>query len=229
MCVDLSPPAPPSAGLHDAEIADPIMLDPVDSVEIVSLMDNVTDVFMPDQGPARRADFVLAARRDCGVMAGGTVPDALVAEHGFSMLITVRKGDRTHRILFDTGISPDGVVANMRRLDIDPGSIEAIICSHGHFDHTTGLDGLAPAVAAWRRPAFRSSRTASRASCSTARSWSPARYPGSADTSPASRRSRRSSMGYGNLTRWSWMTRRSLSASATRAWSYSPAAGMPGS
>ena len=55
MCVDLSPPAPPSAGLHDAEIADPIMLDPVDSVEIVSLMDNVTDVFMPDQGPARRA------------------------------------------------------------------------------------------------------------------------------------------------------------------------------
>jgi len=146
VCVDLSPPASPSALLHDVEIADPIMLDPVDSVEIVSLMDNVTDVFMPDQGPARRADFVLAARRDCGVMAGGTVPEALVAEHGFSMLITVRKGGQTHRILFDTGISPDGVVANMRRLDIDPGSIEAIICSHGHFDHTTGLDGLARAL-----------------------------------------------------------------------------------
>src|SRR5713101_3061198 len=152
MCVDLSPPAPPSAVLHDIEMADPIMLDPVDSVEIVSLMDNVTDVFMPDQGPARRADFVVGARRDCGVMAGGTVPDALVAEHGFSMLITVRKGDRTHRILFDTGISPDGVVANMRRLDIDPGSIEAIICSHGHFDHTTGLDGLARALGARNMP-----------------------------------------------------------------------------
>jgi 7,8-dihydropterin-6-yl-methyl-4-(beta-D-ribofuranosyl)aminobenzene 5'-phosphate synthase len=74
------------------------------------------------------------------------VPDALVAEHGFSMLITVRKGGRTHRILFDTGASPDGVVANMRRLDVGPGSIEAIICSHGHFDHTTGLDGLARAL-----------------------------------------------------------------------------------
>jgi hypothetical protein len=69
MCVDVSPPAPPSAVLHDVEIADPIMLDPVDLVEIVSLMDNVTDVFIPDQGPARRADVVLAARRDCGVMA----------------------------------------------------------------------------------------------------------------------------------------------------------------
>ncbi|WP_326558072.1 MBL fold metallo-hydrolase [Micromonospora sp. NBC_01796] len=35
---------------------------------------------------------------------------------------------------------------NMRRLDIDPGSIEAIVCSHGHFDHTTGLDGLIRAL-----------------------------------------------------------------------------------
>jgi 7,8-dihydropterin-6-yl-methyl-4-(beta-D-ribofuranosyl)aminobenzene 5'-phosphate synthase len=30
----------------------------------------------------------------------------------------------------------------MRRLEIDPASIEAIVCSHGHFDHTAGLDGL---------------------------------------------------------------------------------------
>ncbi len=30
----------------------------------------------------------------------------------------------------------------MRRLGVDPSGIEAIVCSHGHFDHTTGLDGL---------------------------------------------------------------------------------------
>src|SRR5260370_23346614 len=100
MCVDLSPPAPPSAVLHDVQIADPIMLDPVDSVEIVSLMANVTDVFMPHQGPARRADFVLAARRDCGVMAAGTGPDAPAPEPGVSTLITVLKVARTHRVLF---------------------------------------------------------------------------------------------------------------------------------
>jgi len=39
-------------------------------------------------------------------------------------------------------VSPDGVTENMRRLDIDASSIETIVCSHGHFDHTTGLDGL---------------------------------------------------------------------------------------
>jgi 7,8-dihydropterin-6-yl-methyl-4-(beta-D-ribofuranosyl)aminobenzene 5'-phosphate synthase len=82
-------------------------------------------------------------------MTGGEVPDALIAEHGFSMLITVRKGDTSHRLLFDAGTSPDGVVENMRRLDVGPGSIEAIVCSHGHFDHTAGLDGL---IRTLRRP-----------------------------------------------------------------------------
>src|SRR5205823_6964542 len=80
--------------------------------------------------------------RASALMAEGWAVDPLLAEHGFSMLITVRTGDRSHRVLFDTGPSPDGVVENMRRLEIDPGSIEAIVLSHGHFDHTTGLDGL---------------------------------------------------------------------------------------
>src|SRR5262249_60963231 len=73
---------------------------------------------------------------------GGQVADALLAEHGFSVLVTVPKAGREHRFLFDAGTSPDGVVEDMRRLGVDPGSIEAIVCSHGHFDHTTGLDGL---------------------------------------------------------------------------------------
>jgi 7,8-dihydropterin-6-yl-methyl-4-(beta-D-ribofuranosyl)aminobenzene 5'-phosphate synthase len=59
-----------------------------------------------------------------------------------SVLVTVSKDGSQHQILFDTGASPDGVVENMRRLQVDPSGIEAIVCSHGHYDHTTGLDGL---------------------------------------------------------------------------------------
>jgi 7,8-dihydropterin-6-yl-methyl-4-(beta-D-ribofuranosyl)aminobenzene 5'-phosphate synthase len=146
MCTDPSPPAPAAAVLHDVELVPQIALDPVDSVEITSLMDNVTDAFMPDQGPARRPGPLVGQARPSPVMAGGQVPDALLAEHGFSMLVTVRKGAATHRVLFDAGTSPDGVVENMRRLDVDPGSIETIVFSHGHFDHTAGLDGLIRAV-----------------------------------------------------------------------------------
>jgi 7,8-dihydropterin-6-yl-methyl-4-(beta-D-ribofuranosyl)aminobenzene 5'-phosphate synthase len=146
MCVDQSPPAGMPAVLHEAGPGQRIDLEPVDRVEITTLMDNVTDVFMPDQGPARRPGPTVGHTRPSAIMAGGTAADALVAEHGFSMLVTVHKGAGTHRVLFDAGTSPDGVVENMRRLDIDPGSVEAIVCSHGHFDHTTGIDGLIRAV-----------------------------------------------------------------------------------
>jgi 7,8-dihydropterin-6-yl-methyl-4-(beta-D-ribofuranosyl)aminobenzene 5'-phosphate synthase len=146
MCDDHSPAAGTPAVRHDVEPVQRIDLEPVDSVEITTIMDNVTDLFMPDQGPARRPGPRFGATVPCAIMTDGRAPDALLAEHGFSMLLTVRKGERTHRFLFDAGTTPDGVAENLRRLDIDPGSIEAIVCSHGHFDHTTGIDGLIRAV-----------------------------------------------------------------------------------
>jgi 7,8-dihydropterin-6-yl-methyl-4-(beta-D-ribofuranosyl)aminobenzene 5'-phosphate synthase len=127
---------------HDFEPDVEIVLDPVDSVVVTTLIDNVTDVFMPDQGPARRVGPGSGPWRRSAVMDEAQIPDALVAEHGFSALLTVTKAGREHRFLFDAGTSPDGVAENMRRLDIDPGSIEAIVCSHGHFDHTGGIEGL---------------------------------------------------------------------------------------
>jgi len=142
MCTDDSPASQFPPVLHDVEPAVEIVLEPVDSVVVTTLMDNVTDMTMPDQGPARRPGRGDAPRRAAAMMEDGHVTDALVAEHGFSVLVTVTKAGREHRFLFDAGTSPDGVVQNMRRLGLDPGSIEAIVCSHGHFDHTTGLDGL---------------------------------------------------------------------------------------
>ena len=141
MCADDSPGGPWPSPLHAPEPAAVIELEPVDSVIVTTLMDNVTDIFMPDQGPARRVGPG-GPQRPAAVMTGGHAPDALIAEHGFSVLVTVARDGREHRFLFDAGTSPDGVVENMRRLDIAPGSIEAIVCSHGHFDHTTGIDGL---------------------------------------------------------------------------------------
>jgi 7,8-dihydropterin-6-yl-methyl-4-(beta-D-ribofuranosyl)aminobenzene 5'-phosphate synthase len=150
MCVDDSPPGLAAAMVHAVrpagEPAFEIDLEPVESVVVTTLMDNVTDNLMADQGPARRYGIGSGPWRPSAVMVDEQVPDALIAEHGFSMLVTVTKAGREHRFLFDAGTSPDGVIENMRRLDIDPSSIEAIVCSHGHFDHTTGLDGLIRAV-----------------------------------------------------------------------------------
>jgi 7,8-dihydropterin-6-yl-methyl-4-(beta-D-ribofuranosyl)aminobenzene 5'-phosphate synthase len=132
----------PHQVLHEVEPPVLFDLEPVDAVSVVTVMDNVTDVFMPNQGPANRPAIVSRHHRPATTMEAGYVPDALIAEHGLSLLITVTKGKQQHRILYDAGASPDGVVENMRRLDLDPADIEAIVCSHSHFDHTTGLDGL---------------------------------------------------------------------------------------
>ncbi len=69
-------------------------------------------------------------------------PD-LMAEHGWAVWL---EAGRT-RILFDAGQS-DLLSANARRLGVNLGSVDAVVLSHGHYDHTGGL----AAVLAQARP-----------------------------------------------------------------------------
>jgi 7,8-dihydropterin-6-yl-methyl-4-(beta-D-ribofuranosyl)aminobenzene 5'-phosphate synthase len=121
-------------------------LEPVDELTVLTVCDNTVDLLLPDQGPARRLPLAGLGRDaptlQAPALAEGKVPDTPLAQHGFSALVEIRKGGHAHRLLFDTGLTPDGCVENLRRLGQDPAGIEAIVCSHGHFDHTTGLSGL---------------------------------------------------------------------------------------
>ena len=64
-------------------------------------------------------------------------PLPLIGEHGFACLLDCQAG----RILFDTGRGAS-LLHNLAVLGIDPASIEAIVLSHGHDDHTGGLLSL---------------------------------------------------------------------------------------
>ena len=75
-------------------------------------------------------------------MEGGDTFDAILAQHGFSALVKLTQNGREHHVLFDTGATPDGLIDNMRVLGRSPKDIETVVLSHGHFDHTTGLNGL---------------------------------------------------------------------------------------
>ncbi len=135
---------PVDLGAYQGE---PIPLEPVERVSITTVIDNVSDMLAADSGPAHRRPLARWPWRDAPTIVEGRVPDGPKAEHGFSALVEVeRAGGSVHCLLFDTGVSPDGMVENMRRMDIAPGDIEIVVCSHGHFDHTTGLDGLARAL-----------------------------------------------------------------------------------
>jgi 7,8-dihydropterin-6-yl-methyl-4-(beta-D-ribofuranosyl)aminobenzene 5'-phosphate synthase len=121
-------------------------LEPVDELSVLTVCDNVMDMLLPDEGPAKRLPLAAMARLapplEAPAILGGKAADVPLAQHGFSALVEIRKGGRVRRLLFDTGITPGGCAGNLRRLGQDPAVIEAIVCSHGHFDHTTGLSGL---------------------------------------------------------------------------------------
>jgi 7,8-dihydropterin-6-yl-methyl-4-(beta-D-ribofuranosyl)aminobenzene 5'-phosphate synthase len=121
-----------------------ISLQPVDSVTVTTLVDNFSDMLLQDQGPAKRPRLgdQAAPRVPAAFLEGSQTFDAFRAEHGFSLLISMRRDGKERRVLYDAGMTPDGLAENMRRMDLSAKDLEAIVLSHGHFDHTTGLDGL---------------------------------------------------------------------------------------
>jgi 7,8-dihydropterin-6-yl-methyl-4-(beta-D-ribofuranosyl)aminobenzene 5'-phosphate synthase len=75
----------------------------------------------------------------------------LLAEHGLSFWIEY--GDK--RILFDTGQS-DLLIHNAKALNINLAQADAIVLSHGHYDHTGGLStvlGIASKARIYLHPA----------------------------------------------------------------------------
>ncbi len=80
----------------------------------------------------------------------------LIGEHGLAYWIDTGK----HRVLFDTG-QGFALETNARKLGIDLNSADAIVLSHGHYDHVSGLPAAlaaAPAASLWLHPAAISTR-----------------------------------------------------------------------
>lgn len=116
----------------------------IDAIEVVVLMDNVSDPFTESHEGMRWNEFqyqfdVKQRREFCGA-------DMCRACTGLSLLITVHADKQKYVILFDTGPDDGLVVENSKRLDVNLGEIDAIVISHGHFDHYSGLISVLKAI-----------------------------------------------------------------------------------
>ena len=109
-----------------------VLLREVDKVEILTLLDNSIDILMTGTPQAKR--FPL--RSDV------LTRESLVAEHGFAALVSVSSSNTSESLLFDAGLSKNGLVHNMDVLEVRPRELRTIVLSHGHADHTRGLMGL---------------------------------------------------------------------------------------
>jgi 7,8-dihydropterin-6-yl-methyl-4-(beta-D-ribofuranosyl)aminobenzene 5'-phosphate synthase len=106
-------------------------LRPVRRVDVTIVVDNFVDVLMAGAEGVRRY-----AARDLGAR------DQLIAEHGFSALITVYGNPDRLCLLYDAGLTPVGLGRNLDVLDIKVKELRALVMSHGHADHHGGLEGL---------------------------------------------------------------------------------------
>lgn len=109
-----------------------ISLPEVDEVRITIIMDNSIDILMASNDIAHR--FPLVSN-----LFEHPIP---LAEHGTSFLIQVKQGEHQGTVLFDTGVSRQGILYNMDAMEIDTADVQAIVLSHGHPDHAMGLSGF---------------------------------------------------------------------------------------
>jgi 7,8-dihydropterin-6-yl-methyl-4-(beta-D-ribofuranosyl)aminobenzene 5'-phosphate synthase len=120
----------------------PITLPSVDEVQITTVMENTFDALLANTVVARRL------RRGPNPFEG---PQP-IAQHGFSVLIEAHRRGVRGRVLFDTGVSKDGLLRNLDVLEIRPNELQAIVLSHGHADHALGLVGLFERLGQHRLP-----------------------------------------------------------------------------
>jgi 7,8-dihydropterin-6-yl-methyl-4-(beta-D-ribofuranosyl)aminobenzene 5'-phosphate synthase len=107
----------------------------VDSVEILVLVDNATD--MLSSTPAHvESEGVGLMRRGVRMMGGKCL---CCAAHGLSCLVTVARGGARRTMLFDSGPEEYAFERNVTRLAADLAPVEAIMLSHGHWDHAGAM------------------------------------------------------------------------------------------
>lgn len=111
----------------------------VDRIEVQVLVDNVTDNLSTlPAGADITHEWAYLIRE--GLVTEISGDNTCCACHGLALVITVKTGgDDERTVLFDGGPAGYAVRHNGERLATDFGRIDAIVLSHGHWDHAGGL------------------------------------------------------------------------------------------
>lgn len=99
----------------------------MDEVVVTCIIDNSVDVLLPNAKGIKRAQ----------IQNWHKMP--FIAEHGFSVFVSLEEEGRKRGILLDSGLSPTAATSNVEALGLDLTSCEAVVSSHGHIDHAGGL------------------------------------------------------------------------------------------
>jgi 7,8-dihydropterin-6-yl-methyl-4-(beta-D-ribofuranosyl)aminobenzene 5'-phosphate synthase len=110
----------------------PIHLEPVDAVDVTIVVDNVIDILVASTELAQRPPLAW----------DWSEGEQLRAEHGYALWVTIERGGRRDTLLYDAGLGRETAAHNLAVLGYDLKDVRAVVFSHGHADHHTGLEGI---------------------------------------------------------------------------------------
>src|SRR5690348_8564715 len=110
----------------------------VDSLSLRVITDNYQFAIAPSRG----VPGVEVQHFGWGIAPGRPPDRTLLSEFGLSLHAESQRGRETRRVLVDFGFTPQAFNNNIELLGVEPSQLDALILSHGHYDHFGGLVGF---------------------------------------------------------------------------------------
>ena len=106
----------------------------------------VSDIMVRRNVPSQKLEGLTIERAPPNEIPDAPPRATLVGEWGLSMHAESQRRDEVRNILVDFGYNPVTLLNNMEILKIAPEKFDALVLSHGHYDHFGGLVGLLAAT-----------------------------------------------------------------------------------
>ena len=126
--------AAPGFGIHDAlaQTAATITAPVIDRLTIKVLVDSSYDTPRASPSP-----WVKVKRT--GLSSPADYRRTLHNEWGLALALQSQAGDQVRDLMLDFGYTADALANNIAIMGVDPSRTQALILSHGHYDHFGGL------------------------------------------------------------------------------------------
>jgi 7,8-dihydropterin-6-yl-methyl-4-(beta-D-ribofuranosyl)aminobenzene 5'-phosphate synthase len=92
--------------------------------------------------PGKKAGPVEIVHFGWGIDPSRPPGRTLVSEFGLAMHAQSKRGEETRNVLVDFGYTPEALLNNMALVGLDPKDLDAMVLSHGHYDHFGGMAGF---------------------------------------------------------------------------------------